>query len=420
MPPDDPSGLFLNLGVSVGLGLLVGLQRQRSASPIAGIRTFALLALYGALSALAARALGAWILAAAFLPVAALALAARLGEGRVEGGDAGLTTEVALLAVFVIGALPILGQRSVATVAGAAVAVLLHLKPQLHELAGRLGERDFTAIMQFIVVALVVLPLLPDRNFGPYDAVNLRKAWLLVVLITGLSLAGYIAFKFVGARAGAVASGLLGGLVSSTATTVSFARRTKQAPGLAPLAVLVMILAAAVLVVRVGLLMRVTSPGLFAAATAPLAAWLLVVALVTAVLARRARGQATAAADLGNPSELRAALAFAAVYLTVLVAVAWAKERFGTAGLFVVALLSGLTDMDAITLSLGRMTRTAELAPDTAWRLVFAAAVSNTVFKAGMAVALGHRALRVPALAAFGVIGVSAALLAWLWPAAPT
>lgn len=417
MPPADAPGLFLDLGVAVGLGLLVGLQRQRAGSPIAGIRTFALLALYGALSALAARALGGWVLAAAFLPVAALAVAARLGECRAEGGDAGLTTEVALLAVFVIGALPILGHREVATVAGATVAVLLHLKPQLHDLAGRLGERDFTAIMQFVVVALVVLPLLPDRSFGPYDAVNPRRVWLLVVLITGLSLAGYIAFKFVGARAGAVASGILGGLVSSTATTVGFARRTKDAPGLAPLAVLVMALAAGVLVVRVALLMRVTAPGLFTAALGPLAVWLAVLAVLVVVLARRAPRQAVAGADLGNPSELRAALAFAGLYLAVLMAVAWAKERFGTAGLFVVAVLSGLTDMDAITLSLGRMTQKAELPPDTAWRLVFTAAVSNTVFKAGMAVALGHRALRGPALAAFGVIGASAALLAWLWPA---
>ncbi|MFN0069285.1 MAG: MgtC/SapB family protein [Limisphaerales bacterium] len=417
MPLAEAPGPFLDLGVAVGLGLLVGLQRQRAGSPVAGIRTFALLALYGALSALAARALGGWVLAAAFLPVAALAVAARLGECRTEGGDVGLTTEVALLAVFVIGALPILGQREAATVAGATVAVLLHLKPQLHALAGRFAERDFTAIMQFVVVALVVLPLLPDRSFGPYDAVNPRKVWLLVVLITGLSLAGYIAFKFVGARAGAVASGILGGLVSSTATTVGFARRTKDAPGLAPLAVLVMALAAGVLVVRVALLLRVTAPGLFAAALGPLAVWLAVLAVLVVVLARRAPRQAVAGADLGNPSELRAALAFAGLYLAVLMAVAWAKERFGTAGLFVVAVLSGLTDMDAITLSLGRMTQKAQLPPDTAWRLVFTAAVSNTVFKAGMAVALGHRALRGPALAAFGVIGASAALLAWLWPA---
>jgi uncharacterized membrane protein (DUF4010 family) len=320
--------------------------------------------------------------------------------------------------MFLTGVLAMSGWRELATVAGAGVAVLLHLKPQLHALAGRLGEEDFRAVMQFVLVALVVLPVLPDRGFGPYGVVNPRRAWLMVVLITGLGLAGYIAAKCLGARAGTLAAGLLGGLVSSTATTVSFARRARGAPGFAALAALVMMLAAAVLVFRVGLLLRVTAPAVFGAALAPLAAWGAVVLAVASVLHRRAPRAAAAPAELGNPSELRTALTFAALYVGILLAVAAAQDWFGTAGLFAVAVLSGLTDMDAITLSFGRMSARGELGPDTAWRLVLAAGVANTLFKAGLAATLGGPALRGTALAAFGVVAAAGAAIAWWWPAA--
>jgi len=221
----EVTSAFQTLAISLGLGLLVGTQRERVEAPLAGVRTFALITLLGTLSGMLASALGGWVVVAGVIGVAitvAMGNALFLREGRA---DTGITTEIAILLMYAVGAYLVFGHRSVAVVIGGGVAVLLHAKPIMHGFVKRLGETDMHMMMQFVLISLVILPVLPDRFYGPYDVLNPREIWWMVVLVVAISLAGYVTLKLYGERAGHILAGLIGGLVSSTATTVSFARR---------------------------------------------------------------------------------------------------------------------------------------------------------------------------------------------------
>ena len=208
--------LFAELATSLLLGLLVGLQRQRAESAVGGIRTYPLIAAFGTLSGWLAIEHGGCV--------------SNFMRSRSGDTDSGQTSEVAALLLYGIGAYVVFGDKAVAVVLGGAIAVLLHYKDMLHAFAAKIGARDVTAIMQFVLITLVILPVLPNQVYGPYSVLNPFQVWLMVVLIVGISLIGYVAYKFFGEKEGAVLGGMIGGLVSSTATTVSFARRTATTP----------------------------------------------------------------------------------------------------------------------------------------------------------------------------------------------
>lgn len=378
---------FTILGVSLGLGLLVGLQRERSKSLLAGIRTFPLVTLLGTLSAMLAEPLGGWFPAAALLAVIGAIIAGNLPRSGEE--PSGITTEAALLLMFAVGAQLVVGPITVGITIAAATAILLHVKATLHNFVDRLGDRDVRAIMQFVLIAMVILPILPDREFGPFDVFNPRNIWLVVVLVVGMSLAGYVAFRLFGTRAGAVLGGVLGGLVSSTATTASYSRRAKDSPDHAAPAALVIVLASAVVYGRVIAEIAAVAPStLWQIAPPVLVMGGVAVASALAFL-WKSQGRNSHLPEPGNPSQLRTAIYFAILYSIVLLAVAAAKHYFGNAGLYVVAGLSGLTDMDAITLSTARMASGGEIDPVFAGKLILIASMANLLFKAGIAGALG-------------------------------
>ncbi len=408
--------LFQKFGLALGLGLLVGLQRERSASSIAGFRTFPLVTALGTLAAVAVPGQG-WVLpAAGLIAVAMLCVIANAMKMRAESLDPGLTTEAALLLMYCLGVFIATGPAEVAVVIGAVVAVLLHLKPVLHGFATRLGEQDFRGIMQFVAVALVILPIVPDMQLGPYGVLNPRKIWLLVVLITGISLAGYLLYRFFSERSSTLLAGVLGGLISSTATTVSFARKTKEAEGVEPSAALVILLSGSVVFARVLVLIAITAPAFFPQMAPPLAAMLGLMMLLSGVLWWRSGKESASMPEQKNPTELKAALFFTALFAVVLVAIAFAKDRLGDSGLYVVAVLSGLTDMDAITLSLAQMAADAKVVAGMAWRLILIGALSNIVFKTGTVAALGSRRLLARVGAAFGVAVAGGVAILVFWP----
>jgi uncharacterized membrane protein (DUF4010 family) len=407
---------FQQLAVALGLGLLVGLQRERADPAIAGIRTFALITVLGSVAALLGRAFGGWVVALGLLAAAALVMSGNLVRLKTGEADPGQTTEFAALVMYGVGALLVIAPISVGVVLGGAVAVLLHLRDPLHRFVGRIGEKDIRAIMQFVLIALVILPLLPDRPFGPYDVLNPYQIWWMVVLIVGLSLAGYVAYKLFGAKAGTVLSGALGGLISSTATTASYARRTKDTPDTARLAALVIMIASTVVFARVLLEIAAVAPGQFREMGPPLGAMLgvgIVVSLIAWFFGRSQEGELP---EAGNPAELKAALIFGALYAGILLAVAFARERFGTAGLYTVAAISGLTDVDAITLSTSRLVA-GGLDPGTGWRAILLAAMSNLIFKGGIVAVLGSRGLFARVALLFGLALGGGGLILWLWPA---
>jgi uncharacterized membrane protein (DUF4010 family) len=238
----------------------------------------------------------------------------------------------------------------------------------------------------------------------------------MVVLIVSLSLAGYVAYKLFGAGAGTVLAGILGGLISSTATTAGYARRSREAPELSRLAALVVMIASAVVYARVLMEIAAVARGSFLALAPPLAAMLGVAALISTAAWLAGRDRDEEPPEPENPAELKPALAFGALYAAILLAVAFARHRFGTTGLYTVAAISGLTDVDAITLSTSRLVQAARLDPDTGWRAILLASLSNLVFKGGIVAVLGSRALLGRIAVLFGALLLGGGLVFFLWP----
>lgn len=410
---DNP---LIQMGLALLLGLLVGLQRERTDASIAGIRTFPLITMLGALCAMLALRDGEWMIAAGLVTVGALFIIGDVVRSRNEPVDPGLTTEFAGLVMFGVGACLVIGSARLALAVGGVVAILLHLKKPMHHFVGAMGERDVRAIMQFALITLVILPLLPDREFGPYAVLNPFKIWLMVVLIVSISLCGYVAYKFLDGTVGAAAGGLLGGLISSTATTVSFLRRTRESPTSAGLASLAVMIASAIVFVRVLIEMAVVARNSFSALAPPIFAMLFACALIAAAAYFLYRHEKTDLPEQGNPTELKSALIFGAAYAVVILLSAAAKEHFGSRGLYVVAGVSGLTDMDAITLSVSNLVENGKLEADTGWRAILLASMSNLVFKGGIVLFLGHPKLFGRISMMFLIALAAGGAILWFWP----
>ena len=417
-PPDfsQTPELLKSLGTALGLGLLVGLQREWARARIAGIRTFALVALLGGLSAVLSFTLGGWVIAAALVACAAVVIFGYMEEQKQPEPDIGLTTEISILLMFVIGAVAVLGHRLEAVVCAGTVMVLLQSKEPLHEMVRRIGENDLREIGRLVLAGLVILPLLPNREMGYLGVLNPFKAWLMVVLIIGISLAAYLAGKAFGGSKGALLAGVLGGLISSTATTASVARRSRAAGTAVRSLAAVTLIASAVVFVRVIAEVVIAAPGAWPAMLPPLGAmmgWTLVVALAVHRMALKAGHPA---AEESTPSELKGAVMFGLLYVAVLYGVALAKEHFGTTGLYTVAAISGLTDMDAITLSTSGLVQNGHVDPGTGWRVILLGGIANLLFKAGLVAVLGGKGYVRPALAGFAAMLAGGGAILAFWP----
>lgn len=407
--------VFMDLGIALGLGLLVGLQKERSESPLAGLRTFTLVSLAGAVSALVAAQTTPWVIAAGLVCVTALMITGNAILMKAGSDDAGQTTEAAVLVMYLLGVLVVVGPREAAIVCGGTTAMLLHLREELHSWVDRLSDHDVRAIMQFVVISLVILPVLPDQTYDPYDVISPRNVWWMVVLIVGLNLAGYGAFRVMGARAGTALAGVLGGVISSTATTISYARQTKTEPDLAGTAVVIVWVASGVVFIRILLEIAAVSPTFLPVAAGPLLVMLALFTVLAAVVWRSATTPGESPLEPGNPSELKPAVLFGALYAFVLFVVAAGQDLLGDVGLYAAAAVSGLTDVDAITLSTSQLVESGRLPATTGWRLVLIAILSNLVFKLAMAATLGSRefARRLGGLGAVALVAGAVVLLVW-------
>ncbi len=410
------STLFTHLAIALGLGLLVGLQREHAASQLAGIRTFPLVTILGVVCAMLAQSFGGWVIAAGLIAVAGLIVVGNITEFRAGPGDPGLTTEIAMLLMYGVGAYVVVGPAAIAIAIGAGAAVLLQYKGELHGIARKLGDEDLRAIMQFVLISLVILPVLPNQTYGPYAVLNPREIWWMVVLIVGLSLAGYIAYKFFGEHAGLLLGGILGGVISSTATTVSYAGRTARDPASSRLASIVIMIASTVVFARVMIEIAIVQVSFLSMVWPPFAVLLFVFIAMSGILWLKGRDEQHSMPAQENPSELRAALVFGLLYAIVLLAVAAAKMHFGDRGLYVVAAFSGLTDVDAITLSTSQLVGTERLDPEHGWRIIVIALMSNVFFKGATIAAIGHKELLSRVIWCYGIGLVSGILLVLLWP----
>lgn len=436
--PIDPA--VVGLAAALAVGLVIGLERgwrereQAEGSRVAGLRTFALIGLFGGVAAQLRGPFGAWPLAAGLLALALVTVVSYSAWVR-SSGRLSATTTVAALLTFVLGALAAAGSPALAAGVAVVVAVLLDLKSTLHRWLRRIEQRELSAALQMLVLSVVILPLLPDRGYGPYEALNPYRLWWAVVLVSGLSLGGHVAMRASGPQRGLLWTGLLGGLASSTAATLTLARQARQDPALRRAAAAGILAACGVMFLRMTLIAVSLQPSLGRALAAPLlaaGATLLALALLqwrrlgglwqaTSTHDEAPAGTDGAGGDEPQPFDLSVALGFAAFLGAMAVLGRAAHDLFGTTGLYGLALVSGVADVDAILITLARMQAGGNLAMGAAVAATLLAAASNQVSKAGIAwvsggAALGQRVALGYALATLAAaLGAGlAALAGWL------
>jgi uncharacterized membrane protein (DUF4010 family) len=355
-----------------------------------------------------------WILGLGLLTVGAIIVAAYIGP-KTPDEDPGTTTSAALIVCYLLGAMVWFGARTPALMLAIAVTILLYFKPELRGWSRGLSRRDIISIFQFAVLTFIILPILPDQNYGPYQTLNPHQTWLMVVLISGLSLAGYVALRFVGQRYGAPLLGFLGGLVSSTATTLVYARHGKN-EGMQQLAVIVILIANLVVIVRLAMEGAVVSPKSLPYLLPVLGSGLAFGLAGTALLWRNlVKGGEFPMPEITNPTELRTAIGFGLLYAVVLFFSAWLSELAGSKGLYTVALVSGLTDVDAITLSSLRLFETGTLDAHQTVVAIVLAFLANLGFKFSLiATIAGSRLAKRCAIGFASMAAGMGAGLAWL------
>lgn len=408
--------IWQQLGIALGLGLLVGLQREWAEQEGAGIRTFPLITVLGTICALLAETYGGWIMSGGVLALGAIMVVVNLGRNRSKDNYPGPTTEISALIMFAVGAMLVIGYTTAAIAVGGGVAVLLQWKQPLHGFAKRIGTDDIHAVFRLVLIALVVLPVLPNRTYDPYNVLNPFYIWLMVVLIVGISLVSYLASKFLGAKVGSILGGIFGGLVSSTATTVIYARRSRQVSNQSALAAMALMISSTVVFVRVTVEVFVVAPAVLPYVLPQFAVMTIFMALLSVAAYFFAREEKAQPPPVEDPSVLKAAVAFGALYVLVLFAVAVTGEHYGERSLYVVAAFSGLTDMDAITLSTAQMIVAERIPIDTGWRMMLVGALFNILFKGAVVAVLGHSKLLLRIILLFGLSLVGGILILWLWP----
>jgi uncharacterized membrane protein (DUF4010 family) len=414
----DPLQAAARFGVALALGVLLGLERQRALGNEegVGVRTFALIALAGAVAGYLDESLGLHGFALAlFIAVATLVVGPCVA--RAFRGESGITTEGSALLCFMLGLLCARGHVQFAAAIGVAMALLLALRDWLHQLARRIESADVDATLKFAVITLIVLPLVPNQNYGPppLDVLNPYKIWLMVVLISGLNFASYLLVKAVGANQGIGIAGLLGGLVSSTATTLGFSQRSREPGADAATLAFGILLAWTVMFFRVVIMALVISR--------PLGGRLaLALALLCAVslgacywLWRRRKAMKKGNVAAGNnPFELGTAIKFGLLFGIIVVVAKVAEVYLGEAGLYLAAAVAGLTDVDAITLAMANLAHDDPKHIGIAARAILIGVMANTLVKSGMTITLGSPGLRrvsLPISGALVTAGVVACFL---------
>jgi len=409
---------FERLGLALAVGLLVGLERgwrEREAaegSRVAGIRTFALIGLGGGLAALLTGPTVGLAFGLVFAGFAALMIAAYIAD--TKPGGVGATTTVAALVTFLLGAVAVAGPMEVAASAAVVTAILLSAKPVLHRWVERIEYPELSAALKLLLISVVMLPVLPNRTVDPWDALNPYELWWMVVLIAGLSFCGYVAVRVIGAERGVMLTGLLGGLTSSTAATLNFARLSRRSEGAERLLAAAAAVACATMLPRILLVVGVLNLPLLLLLIAPLGGAALVTYLGAGLLWHRPAGDKSAVSvRIDNPFEFWLAVRFGLLLTAIMLLARLVPSWLGEQGVFVLAAIAGLGDVDAISLSMARYGG-ASVSLEGAAIAVAIAAFANTLVKAGLAffVGRGGMAWRLAAVLAASAV-VAAAIFLW-------
>lgn len=399
----EQHSLFFRFGVALFIGLLVGLQREYSydesgdshEKTFAGVRTFAIYGLIGCAAGYIAELLSEPLAFVAILLAVAILIAVSYYIS-ASGGQRGMTTEVAALITLLAGALCFWDQIPLAVAIAVVTTALLSFKLEIHGFVENLTRDDIIAALKFALITAIVLPILPNEAIWPppFDVLNPYRIWLMVVLISGISFLGYVLFKLLGSRRGTTLTGLLGGLVSSTATTLSFSQRSRKNSRLAKPFAMAIIIAWTVMFVRVLIEVWVVNRSLFGVLWLPVSITGLAALIFAAYLFLAPHEDDQEDVAVSNPFELRPAITFGLLFGLVLLIARTAQLYLGDTGIYISSFVSGLADVDAITLSMAELSGNDELEQNIAAKAIIIAIMANTLVKGGIVLTSGSKAIR--------------------------
>ena len=380
--------------IALALGALIGLEREyarykKRGHDYAGIRTFPLISLFGALSAYMGILISPWILIVGIILMGALIVIAYFSVAGHTRVYTGATSEVAGFLAFFLGVLVYYGEISLAVILTVVITVILYARSLLHHFAKRIKKEEMADTLKFIVIAFVILPLLPNQSYGPLELFNPYIFWLMVVFISGIGFVGYVLMKWFGEK-GIVLSGILGGLVSSTAVTSSFAERSLKEKKIYRTLVLGVILANTIMFIRILIEVSVINSALLMKLILPLGILILICVVFSYFLWKRSSPIKGGEMKLKSPFTLGPALKFGVIFAAILALVKVAEVYLASSGVYLVSFISGLADVDAITVSLSQLTRTT-LDLETAKIGIVLAALTNVGVKGGIAYFFGER-----------------------------
>jgi uncharacterized membrane protein (DUF4010 family) len=406
---------FIRLFVVAGMGFLVGLEREYAglkdgSKSFAGVRTFIFISILGFLGGLL------YVIASPYLlfglMAGIVALSAFSYYLTSKSGDVGGTTEVAALLVFALGAVTFFGFIEESLVITVIVLIVLSSKFRLHKAIGTITEEEMFDFIRFAVLALLVFPFLPNQTYGPYNVINPHEIGLVILSVSGIGFAGYILMKFIGTGRGILITGIIGGLASSTAISWVFSRKSKANPELSGYCSAAILSASAVMSIRVLILVALFNVALLKMLLIPFALIFVAAISVAIFYYKRTSGKQLDTPLKGRPLQLQSAIVFSIIYILVILLVSWANVKYGESGILVVSVVSGLSDIDAITISVSRLAGP-QIQMNTAGSAILIATLSNTVIKLGIGIWAGSASLRRKLLLGYGIIAF-ASVIAYL------
>lgn len=398
---------LLRLAVSLGIGMVLGLEREHSGirdnhQYFAGIRTFTIVAIFGFLSGLAAGFIGIRIIYLGFIGLIVLTAVSYVISS--QKGDVGATTEFALIVSFLLGLITLLGHVQIALAITVIVLALLSLKIEMKKIAGSTTREEIFALLKFVVLVALIFPFLPDKTIDPYGVFNPREVMLVIILTSGLNFGGYLLIKFLGAHKGILLTGIVGGFVSSTIIAWNFSKRSNDNPALSKSYSSAILSASTIMPVRVILWIYIFNKALLPHLALPLALLVLTGFLYAFILVKRnskETGDSEVISD--NPLDLIEALKFGGLFTVILYIVHFAGLYLGSKGILLASIVSGLSDVDAITISLAKLKDQA-VSVITVSNGILLATLSNTIVKLGISVFYGSRELKKHLIIGYGLV----------------
>lgn len=397
---------FIRMLVSVGVGFVIGLEREfsfvsRNEEIFAGLRTFVMVALLGFLCATLSMVFSNWILIAGFLGLSMIvSVSYWLSAKR---GQIGGTTEVVTFLVFLLGAMTLLGYVEMVLALTVIIVLFLSLKVTFQNLVGQITQKELFAFIQFVIVVLLIFPFLPDENFGPYEVINPREIGWVVVLTSAVGFIGYILMKILGPNKGILLTGIVGGLVSSTVVSWVFSKKSRLTPKLSTSYAVAILAASTMMVVRVFIWIVAFNQSLIPGLLIPLSGVLIASFGVTLYYYKKQKDVHPDKDELplGEPLNLRDAIFFGILYAGILMVVSYANDQFGNKGIYISSAIAGLTDVDAITISVSKIAGNS-IAILTAQNAIILATLANTIVKLGIVVWSGSAELRKEIMIGYG------------------